>query len=102
MAKVKFLKTFAQNKVGSITEFDKELCDKLIKRGVAVAPSKSDLAEAKKVADAREKEALAHIKADKEQKAELKKLHKPISIIANRKAIKLAREEAKKKAKKKK
>jgi len=97
--KVKFLKKHSINKVGSIAEYDKVLCDKLIKLEIAIEPSKSDLAEAKKVADSSKKKGEKALKDAEKRRVALSKLHKPVSLIVGKKAIKTARAEAEKKKK---
>lgn len=85
--KVKFKKAFSINKIGSIAEFDKELCDKLIDREICVEASSSDV-KADGAAKAKiKKEAKANLaKANKRNEA-TKKLHKAMNLREEKEVI---------------
>jgi len=94
---VKFLKKHSINKVGDVTEYDKVLCDKLIKREICVKASDSDI-KAKKSADTKKK--TAGEKAQKEANARHKKvmdLHRAPTLREEKEIIATWREKQKKK-----
>lgn len=101
MGIVKFKKEFSINKINSIAEFDKELCDKLIEREICVKASGSDIKADKDGKMKIEKIAKANIEKSKKQSEAVKKLHKPMDLQEQKEAISSWRAKQKKKKNKK-
>ena len=94
---VKFLKKHSINKVGSIAEYDKVLCDKLIKKEICVKASDSDIKADK---SAKVKKKTAGEKALKEANAKHKKvmeLHRAPDLYEQKEIIATWREKQRKK-----
>ena len=94
---VKFLKKHSINKVGSIAEFDKELCEKLIEREICVEASASDIKADKSAKDKVKKKAKANHETGLKRAEAVKKLHKPMNLREEKEAIRSWREKQKKK-----
>lgn len=94
---VKFLKKHSINKVGDITEYDKVLCEKLIKKEICVKASDSDIKADK---SAKSKKKTAGEKALKEANArhkEVMDLHKAPTLREEKEIIATWREKQRKK-----
>ncbi|MEN8251279.1 MAG: hypothetical protein ABFS32_20270 [Bacteroidota bacterium] len=101
MGIVKFKKTFSINKIGSIAEFDNELCDKLIDRGVCEKATDLDIKADKEAKNKMKKIAEKNIKEAEKHNKLMKQLHSPIDLKSNKKAIATIRANNLKKGKKK-
>lgn len=97
--KVKFKIAFSINKIGSIAEYDKVLCEKLIAREICVEASASDIKADDAAKAKKEKIAKAEHKKGLERAEEVQKLHKPLNLREEKEAIRTWREKQKKKKK---